>query len=240
MGDFNDTIPEGRDAAPRVLCGDGGSRRGGPPGGLHDPDVWVVNAPNWDGQAPRDWATIYDVNPPYATGVAGSPLDGSGATIAIVGRAPIALSDVQAFRSMYGLPEANITEVEASTQNSVPNTGAAQVSPDDVQERNRCGMTESGTGFRAVVAAVSASCSRSLHIRRRRARWWVLCRARGKKTHRRRPNLQRRRRCGRCPTSRSPRTLPATVPRAQAAVASRPVETAPPWEGTAQVCSGSD
>lgn len=49
--------------------------------------------------APADLATIYDVTPLYSAGV-----DGSGQTIAIVGRTNIHVSDVRAFRSMYGLP----------------------------------------------------------------------------------------------------------------------------------------
>jgi pseudomonalisin len=49
--------------------------------------------------APADLATIYDVNPLYSAG-----LDGSGQTVAIVGRTNIHLSDVRAFRSTFGLP----------------------------------------------------------------------------------------------------------------------------------------
>jgi pseudomonalisin len=54
--------------------------------------------------APGDFATIYDVAPLYAGGV-----DGSGESIAIVGRCNINVSDVQAFRSMSGLPSNNPT-----------------------------------------------------------------------------------------------------------------------------------
>jgi uncharacterized membrane protein len=54
--------------------------------------------------APGDFATIYDVAPLYAGGV-----DGSGQSIAIVGRCNINVSDVQAFRSMSGLPSNNPT-----------------------------------------------------------------------------------------------------------------------------------
>jgi pseudomonalisin len=49
--------------------------------------------------APADLATIYDVNPLYSAG-----LDGSGQTVAIVGRTNIHLSDVRTFRSTFGLP----------------------------------------------------------------------------------------------------------------------------------------
>ncbi len=47
---------------------------------------------------PADYATIYDLNPQYAAGK-----NGSGASIAIVGRSNINLSDVSSFRSTSGL-----------------------------------------------------------------------------------------------------------------------------------------
>ncbi|MGP8184587.1 MAG: protease pro-enzyme activation domain-containing protein [Terracidiphilus sp.] len=47
---------------------------------------------------PADFASIYDLNPLYGTGV-----DGAGASIAIAGRSNIELSDVATFRSMAGL-----------------------------------------------------------------------------------------------------------------------------------------
>lgn len=49
--------------------------------------------------APADFATIYDVNSLYSSGTTGT-----GQTIAVVARSNINLSDVQAFRSMFGLP----------------------------------------------------------------------------------------------------------------------------------------
>jgi len=55
---------------------------------------------NWLG--PYDFATIYDVLPLWNAGI-----DGTGVTIAIVGETDIQLSDVQAFRSFFGLPVNN-------------------------------------------------------------------------------------------------------------------------------------
>ena len=49
--------------------------------------------------APYDFATIYNVLPAWSAGI-----DGTGQTIAIVGRSNIALSDVRNFRSLFGLP----------------------------------------------------------------------------------------------------------------------------------------
>ncbi|WP_058186013.1 protease pro-enzyme activation domain-containing protein [Terracidiphilus gabretensis] len=51
---------------------------------------------------PSDYATIYDLNPLYSSGVSGS-----GVSIAIVGRSNITLSDVTTFRSNAGLPANN-------------------------------------------------------------------------------------------------------------------------------------
>ncbi|HEX3582065.1 MAG TPA: protease pro-enzyme activation domain-containing protein, partial [Thermoanaerobaculia bacterium] len=49
--------------------------------------------------APADFSTIYNTNPLYTAGT-----NGSGQTIAIVGRTDVALADVQYFRSFFGLP----------------------------------------------------------------------------------------------------------------------------------------
>ena len=49
--------------------------------------------------APADFATIYNLNSLYSAGT-----DGTGRTIAIVGRTDISLGDVQFFRSFFGLP----------------------------------------------------------------------------------------------------------------------------------------
>jgi len=55
---------------------------------------------NWLG--PYDFATIYDVLPLWNAGI-----DGTGVTVAIVGETDIQMSDVQAFRSVFGLPVNN-------------------------------------------------------------------------------------------------------------------------------------
>ena len=52
--------------------------------------------------APADFATIYNLNPLYTAGT-----DGTGTSIAIVGRTNITLSDVTTFRSYFGLPVNN-------------------------------------------------------------------------------------------------------------------------------------
>jgi subtilase family serine protease len=67
---------------------------------------------------PPDWATAYDVAKLYDPGIGGKALDGSGVTIGIVGTAPIAQSDIDAFRANFGLPASTVK------MTLVPNTGA--------------------------------------------------------------------------------------------------------------------
>jgi pro-kumamolisin-like protein len=70
-----------------------------------------------NGIAPPDWATIYDVTPLYTTGINGTPINGQGVTLIVVGTAAIAQSDITAFRQTYGLAANNITTT------IVPGTG---------------------------------------------------------------------------------------------------------------------
>jgi len=51
------------------------------------------------GLGPADFAVLYNVAPLYRNGI-----DGTGVSIAVVGRTDIRLSDVQSFRSFFGLP----------------------------------------------------------------------------------------------------------------------------------------
>jgi len=56
--------------------------------------------------APADFATIYNLGPLY-----GSSTDGTGQSIAVVGRSNLQLADVQTFRNRMGLPARNPTIV---------------------------------------------------------------------------------------------------------------------------------
>jgi hypothetical protein len=49
--------------------------------------------------APADYATIYNINPLYSSGI-----DGTGTVIAVVGRTNINLQDIASFRSAFDLP----------------------------------------------------------------------------------------------------------------------------------------
>ena len=62
--------------------------------------------------APSDFATIYNLGPLYNSGI-----DGTGQTIAIVGRCAIDLNVVQSFRSQFGLPSGNTSIVGTSSYN---------------------------------------------------------------------------------------------------------------------------
>ena len=80
---------------------------------LHDFRSSAMHSPVWKASpefssggahylAPADFATIYDLNPAYLR-----EINGSGQSIAIVGRSNIHLSDVTQFRSYFGLPANN-------------------------------------------------------------------------------------------------------------------------------------
>lgn len=65
---------------------------------LQEP-VTEFSAGNTHYMAPADFATIYDAAPLYLQGI-----DGSGQSIAIVGRSNIKIADVREFRTAFGLP----------------------------------------------------------------------------------------------------------------------------------------
>ncbi len=75
---------------------------------LRKPQAQDTLKPNYtssDGETfitPGDLAVIYDINPLYAAG-----FDGQGQSIVIAGQTEVNLSDIQQFRSSYGLPANN-------------------------------------------------------------------------------------------------------------------------------------
>jgi uncharacterized protein (TIGR03437 family) len=50
--------------------------------------------------APDDFATIYDLKPLYSQGY-----DGTGQSVAVIGQSAVDVTDIQAFRSQFGLPD---------------------------------------------------------------------------------------------------------------------------------------
>jgi hypothetical protein len=57
-----------------------------------------------------DLATIYDTNPLFAQGI-----QGQGVTLGIIGQTDVLLSDIQVYRSIYGLPVNNYTRIQVGT-----------------------------------------------------------------------------------------------------------------------------
>ncbi|MGH9610022.1 MAG: S53 family peptidase, partial [Bryobacteraceae bacterium] len=76
---------------------------------------------------PADFATIYDINPIYNSG-----LDGTGETIAVAGQSDIQLSDIAAFRSAAGLP-ANDPQVVLAGKDPGTNSGDQSESELDLE-----------------------------------------------------------------------------------------------------------
>ena len=97
---------------------------------------------------PADYATIYDLNPQYAAGK-----NGNGASIAIVGRSNINLSDVSNFRSYSALP-ANQPAVIFEGANPGLVSGDQDESTLDVEWS---GAVASGAAVKFVVGASTAT-----------------------------------------------------------------------------------
>jgi uncharacterized protein (TIGR03437 family) len=103
--------------------------------GLHDfhpkPALRHV-APDYNSGAshylvPADYTTIYDINPLSAAGI-----DGTGVNIGIVGASTLLLSDIQAFRSKFGLPARDPKQVLAGSSPGL-NTGDLEEADLDIE-----------------------------------------------------------------------------------------------------------
>jgi subtilase family serine protease len=97
---------------------------------------------------PADFAAIYNLNPLYSAGTSGT-----GASIAIAGRSNIDLSDVEAFRSIAGLP-ANSPSVLIDGADPGPVTSDQSESTLDVEWS---GAVAPGAAINLVVAASTAT-----------------------------------------------------------------------------------
>ena len=78
------------------------------------PNFTSQGAPEQTFLAPGDYAAIYDTAPLVSNGN-----DGTGVSIAIVGRSDISLSDVEAFRTVFGLPYNDPTLIHANADPGV-------------------------------------------------------------------------------------------------------------------------
>jgi len=80
----------------------------------------VKSSPNYTSSStvhyvsPTDFATIYNTAPLLAAGI-----NGTGSSIAIVGRSDILLSDVQTYRQMFGLPVNDPIFINAGRDNGI-------------------------------------------------------------------------------------------------------------------------
>ncbi len=73
------------------------------------------SSPNFELVTPLDFAAIYNLTPLWSAGITGA-----GQTIAIAGRSDVSLSDVQTFRSSFGLPANNPVFIVNGTDPGVP------------------------------------------------------------------------------------------------------------------------
>src|SRR5262249_27094182 len=64
-----------------------------------DPEPGITFGSGTHALGPGDYAVIYNINPALQSGI-----NGSGASIAVVGRSNINVADVNDFRSLFGLP----------------------------------------------------------------------------------------------------------------------------------------
>jgi len=78
--------------------------------------------------SPTDWDTIYNVTPLLNGGI-----DGTGISIAVLGRVDVALSDIQAFRSEMALPTKNPQIIINGTDPGFSNSGDQMESSLDVE-----------------------------------------------------------------------------------------------------------
>jgi len=106
--------------------------------------------------APPDYATIYNIGPLYTAGI-----DGSGVTIAIVGRSNIKTSDVEMFRTLYGLADNPPQVVLNGPDPGIPSPPAGQaVSGEEMEavlDVTWAGAVGRGAGVKLVVSKSTTS-----------------------------------------------------------------------------------
>jgi subtilase family serine protease len=90
---------------------------------------YLSGSPNTHYLTPADFATIYHLWPLY-----NENLNGAGQNIAVVGRSNVKMSDIQSFRSQFGLPFSNPTVIVAQgTDPGFTNDGDAIEATLDVE-----------------------------------------------------------------------------------------------------------
>jgi hypothetical protein len=118
--------------------------------GPHDfataPQATTSN-PVYHGVGPYDFATIYNVISLWNAGY-----DGTGQTIAIVGRSDIHTADVNSFRSAFGLPAANLNIIYDG-----PNPGVTSAEDESDLDVEWSGAVAKGATIDYVVAGTTAT-----------------------------------------------------------------------------------
>ncbi|MBZ5592993.1 MAG: S53 family peptidase [Acidobacteriia bacterium] len=104
--------------------------------------------------APADFATIYDLSPLYQSSV-----EGTGQSIAVVGRSNIRMPDVQTFRSYFGLPANNPTVILNGSDPGILNNNEQSEATLDVEW---AGAVAKNAAIKFVVSASGASDGASL------------------------------------------------------------------------------
>ncbi len=97
---------------------------------------------------PGDYSVIYDINPLLNSGI-----DGTGQSIAVIARSNIYLSDIQSFRSMFGL-KANDPQI------IVTNSNPGQVNGDNIEttlDTEWAGAVAPGAAIKVIVSASGSS-----------------------------------------------------------------------------------
>ena len=99
--------------------------------------------------APADFATIYDVAPLYQSAV-----DGTGQSVAVVARSNIKMSDVQTFRSYFGLAANNPTVILNGTD---PGILSSNEQTEATMDAEWAGAVAKSAAVKFVVSASGAS-----------------------------------------------------------------------------------
>ena len=101
----------------------------GPPSKGLSPDLsYQSGGYDFADVTPYDFATIYNVLPLWNAGI-----DGTGMTVAISGASDIVLTDVETFRSSFGLPATKLTTIVNGTDPGLVTTGAQGENTLDVE-----------------------------------------------------------------------------------------------------------
>jgi Pro-kumamolisin, activation domain len=83
-----------------------------------------TDGPGDHSMAPDDFSTIYDLSPLYKAG-----FDGSGQTIVVIGQSAVDLSDIQLFRTTYGLPP-NVPQLILVPGSADPGQNSSEIEAD--------------------------------------------------------------------------------------------------------------